>query len=174
MKTLLTTALLLAVLATNGYSQKTVHKYIDLLKKDKDATAVTIPGWVARAGARIAVDDEDIRYTEGYKDIVGGIKEIRLVVLSQDAMPTVEQINRMTTDIKETEGLEDYVVIRDGDARVWVMIKELNDKVKNLLVVTLEDNQLAMVHAKLNIPLQALEAANFEFNEKRNQQNNKS
>ena len=113
-------AIMMVALTSNMYGQKTVHKYIDKIKMHKDAYAFTVPGWLVRTGLRAAID-EDIKDSQGYKDIVDGIKQLRFVVVDNGDVLESGQVTKMLNDFRDKDGMVDYVKVKEDGNEIFVI-----------------------------------------------------
>lgn len=160
--------------ASTLMGQRAAHKFIDHAKQKDGAVAMTIPGWLIRTGIRIATgtDDSELDEMEGLRDIVKGIKQLRFVLVedTNDEVPqsAVDKLIRLSIEV---DGMEEYVRVRDKDTRVTVMVKQHKDRITNLLILSDDGDELAVVNVKTKISLTELEAAAFSFNQERKAHN---
>ena len=78
-KVLLLFICILSIQSLHG--QKSVNRFIDKMKKNKDAYVVTLPGWLLRTGVSMA-DDSNNMYEPEIQEIVDGIKKLRVLYLN--------------------------------------------------------------------------------------------
>jgi len=151
-----------------SYGQRTVHKFIDKVKAHDDAIAMTIPGWLVRTGVRIANDEKDIDETRGYRDIIKGIRKVRFAAVDGSNPVPADQVKRLVRLAQEKEGMEEYIRVKDDGQHVIVLMKEKNDKVSNVTIITSSEDEFVIVTVKTKISLTELQNADFSWNSEQN------
>ena len=160
-KLLLLLVCLLSFQAVNG--QKSVDKFIDKMKKHKDAYVVTLPGWLLRTGIEIA-DEDQLKYEPGFQEIVDGIKRLRVLFINKDSNLDNKELKSVINQIKEKDGYVDYATIKDGRNNVHVIVKEDKTRVKSLVLVSSSEDGFTILNLKTDIDMDKLKAANLSFN----------
>lgn len=152
---------------SNGLSgQKSVNKFIDKIKKHDSAIAMTLPGWFIRAGFDLAtkgIEDQDEReiINLGKK-----IKKLRFVVVDEAHEITMTDSREFLERAKSKDGFEEYTRVRDGDTRIYVLVKEKNNKIEYLTIYARGDNNIALINLKTDLTFSDLEKAKFSWKEK--------
>jgi hypothetical protein len=152
---------------SNGLSgQKTVNKFIDKIKKHDSAIAMTLPGWFIRAGFDLAtngIEDQDEReiINLGKK-----IKKLRFVVVDEAHNITSDDSSEFLERAKTKDGFEEYTRVRDGNTRIYVLVKEKKNKIEYLTIYARGDNNIALINLKTDLTFSDLEKAKFSWNEK--------
>ena len=160
-KLLLLLVCLLSFQAVNG--QKSVDKFIDKMKKHKDAYVVTLPGWLLRTGIEIA-DEDQLKYEPGFQEIVDGIKRLRVLFINKDSNLDNKELKSVINQIKEKDGYVDYATVKDGRNNVHVIVKEDKTRVKSLVLVSSSEDGFTILNLKTDIDMDKLKAANLSFN----------
>lgn len=145
------------------HGQKSVDRFIDKMKKHKDAYVVTLPGWLLRTGIGIA-DDDQLKYEPGFQELVDGIKRLRVLFIGKDAIIDNIELRSVINQIKEKDGYVDYATIKDGKNNVHVIVKEDKTKVKSLVLLASSDGGFTILNLKTDIDMDELKAANLTFN----------
>lgn len=148
-----------------GHSQKTVNKFIDQVKKDDRAFAMTFPGWLIRKGSRMAFDfSQNENDIEVFYSLSQSIKGLRFVMVEKGFVAKDGMIQNFIRDVQDKEGFEPYVTARDDGNNVNVMIREDGDKIKNLLILVNGDDNIVVANLKTDFTLEQLKRANLSFN----------
>ena len=143
--------------------QKSVDRFIDKMKKHKDAYVVTLPGWLLRTGIEIA-DETELKYEPGFQEIVDGIQRLRVLFINKDAKLGNTDFRSVINQIKEKDGYVDYATVKDGKNNVWVIVKEDKTKVKSLVLLASSEDGFTILNLKTDIDMDKLKAANLSFN----------
>lgn len=145
------------------HGQKSVDRFIDQMKKHKDAYVVTLPGWLLRTGIEIA-DEDQLKYEPGFQEIVDGIKRLRVLFISNDPKLDNKELKSVINQIKDKDGYVDYATIKDGGNNVHVLVKEDKTRVKSLVVLASSKDGFTILNLKTDIDMDKLKAANLSFN----------
>ncbi|MFT6336681.1 MAG: hypothetical protein ACI86M_002028 [Saprospiraceae bacterium] len=145
------------------HGQKSVDRFIDKMKKHKNAYVVTLPGWLLRTGIEIA-DEDELLYEPGFQEIVDGIKKLRVLFINKDSKLDNKELRSVINQIKEKDGYVDYATIKDGRNNVHVIVKEDKTRVKSLVVLASSEDGLTILNLKTDIDMEKLKAANLSFN----------
>jgi len=156
---------ILSFQAVNG--QKSVDRFIDKMKKHKEAYVVTLPGWLLRTGIGFAEDEQEM-YEPGIQEVVDGIKRLRVLFINNDAKLENSKLRSVISNIKEKDGYEDYAVVKDGKTNVHVIVKEDKSKVKSLVILASNEDGFTILNLKTDIDMDKLKAANLSFNKNQN------
>ncbi len=151
------------------HGQKTVDRFIDKMKKHKDAYVVTLPGWLLRTGIEIA-DDNQLMYEPGFEDVVDGIKRLRVLYIDSDSKLDKTEFKSAINYIKEKDGYVDYAIVKDGKTNVHVIVKEDKTKVKSLVLLASSEDGVTIINLKTDIDMDELKAANLSFNKNQDSQ----
>jgi len=145
------------------HGQKSVDRYIDKMKKHKNAYVVTLPGWLLRTGIDIA-DGDELKYEPGFQEIADGIKRLRVLFINRDFKLDIKELKSAVNQIKENDGYVDYARIKNGKNNVHVIVKEDKTSVKSLVIITSSENRFTILYLKTDIDMEKLKAANLSFN----------
>lgn len=148
--------------------QKSVNKLIDNMKKHEHATALTIPGWLIRTGFNM-IEDEDMKLEDGYGDLVGGIKRLRMLFIDESVDMSKERIKYLIDEIKTRDGYVDYAIVKAEGNDVHVIVKEEGTRIKSLVVVAKGEDGFTIINLKTNIDMAELKSANLSYNKNRNE-----
>lgn len=156
--------------ASSMYAQKTAHRFIDQVKKQDHAVAMTLPGWLVRTGFQLAIEDE-IEESEGLADIVDGVKSLRFAVI--DEIHNIEEtdIDKLVNLSIQEEQMELFAKVRDDGELVQVLVKEVKNRIRAVVIIAYSSDELAVLNIETNISLTDLENARFSFNEEREESN---
>lgn len=163
MKALLLSWTIILIVGASGqlYGQKSVHKFIDEIKERNDVQVISLPGWIVRRGLSWVTEADKA----GYQDISKGIKSMRIAFTTDRTDTPQIDCSHLLETAKQKDGMEEYVNVKDKGSNVVVLVREINDVVKNITIVTQSDEGLAIVTLKTKIAFEQFKNANFSFNE---------
>ncbi len=139
------------------------------MKEHDHAFALTIPGWLIRTGINIAADDE-FKFEEGFKDVVGGIKRLRVLHIDEHVGIENSKLNSIVSLMKEKDGYVDYATVKDDGNLMHVVVKEKGTKIKSLVIIANADDGFTILNLRTDIEMEDLKKANLSFNKSRRSQ----
>jgi Domain of unknown function (DUF4252) len=145
-------------------AQNSVKNIVRQLKKTEHYEGISLPGWVIRLGMKIAESDEkDTLGNFGLKQLVGKIKHLRIATTLLDSKKYNSQsiVNNFIKSVVSKDGFEEYVSVRSEDQHLKILIREDDDRIKNLLVLSNEGEELSLIHLKTNISSEDLKSLSF-------------
>ncbi len=145
------------------HGQKSVDRFIDKMKKHKNAYVVTVPGWLLRTGIGIA-DEDVLKYEPGFQEIVDGIKRLRVLFIDKDPNLDNKALKSAINQIKDKDGYVDYATIKEGGNNIHVIVKEDKTRVKSLVLLASSKEGFTILNLKTDIDMEKLKAANLSFN----------
>jgi hypothetical protein len=168
MKKLLT-LLTMLILCSSISGQASINKLIDKMKEHKHAYAFTLPGWLLRTGINLSAEDE-LKFEEGFKELVGGIKSLRVLYLDDKVSIENAKISSITAQMKAKDGYVDYATVKDNDNLVHVVVKEDGSRIKSLVLFANGNDGFTILSLKTDIEMDNLKKANLSFNKSKNSQ----
>lgn len=86
------------------------------------------------------------------------INRIRILVLEDEAMKLLPDGGKKLISDLRSDSFDEYVTVRHEKSRVNVMVKEKRQKIRNILVLVMDDEDgLIMVNVKAKMPIQIFE-----------------
>ena len=152
--------------ALNG--QKTVNKFIDQIKKHDRAVAMTLPGWLIRAGINLSDNGIENQDATEIRNLGKKIKKLRFVVVDRPHHISESEAASFLESAKTKDGFEEYTRVRDKEKRIYVLVKEEKEKIKYLTIFTRAEEAIALINLKTDITFDDLERAEFSFKNKEN------
>ncbi len=147
-------------------AQRSAHRFIDHFKNENKCIAMTIPGYMIRTGFNFAAKfSDDDAEQEIYKSLGKHFKKMRFMAIEEDSNITNSNVADLLSDLRESDHLEEYVKVRDGDTRVTVFMKEDDQIIEDLVIVIKGEEEFALVIFKTDLPLNLLKEAKFSFND---------
>lgn len=143
------------MLASCGGSRHMNKIYHEYNRFDEGVTKFRVPGWLFWLGSGIAyesLDDEDAKRA---MTIVRKIRGMRLLVVEKENDISKAKIKGMLSGLRQ-DRFEDMFYIQSGQSTVSFMIREKDDKIKNLLIVVNEPDNFVMTHIKTRIKYEDL------------------
>ena len=136
-------------------------KFINYMKKDPSAFAITLPGWFVKLGGNIAGRDMEADESAFLKELTGHIKKLRFVVCED--LP--EDFNNKFTLLKShmtDKGYEPLIEVVDDGSKVHLWANFNGNTVKQIVISVLsEDDTSAFFNIKSNIDLDNLKSLDF-------------
>jgi len=167
MKRLSITAILICLGLITISAQRSAHRFIDHFKNENKCIAMTIPGFLIRTGTNFAARfSDDEKEQQVYKSLGKHFKKMRFMAIEEKSNVTNENVSDLVYDLKESDHLEEYVKVRDGNNRVTVFMNEKDEIIKDLVLVIKGEEEFALVIFKTDMPLDVLKEAHFSFNKK--------
>ncbi len=138
------------LLASCGGSRHINQVYHDFNRFDEGVTKFRVPGWLIWLGSGIVHEGTKDQDLKSALQIVKKIKGIRFMVVEKENAISKGQVNGLINNLRQSS-YEDLFYIKDGNSTVSFMIREKNEKVKNLLIVVSEPDNFVLTHIKTKI-----------------------
>lgn len=129
---------------------KSVAGFYQKHKRKKGVRNVKLPGWVIWAGTGIAHDiakDEDVKTALRFAK---KIKKLRFMLAEEENAIPPEEIQSFVENIK-AEDYEDLIFVKDGDTKVNMLIKDKNEKLKDMVFLVNTEEEFVFFSMKSNI-----------------------
>lgn len=170
MKSLFFVVLLLApAILMSQNPNRELNKIYHAVEKGEDVTKIGVPGFVARSAFNIVriierqenkklasetgYDNSDDLTMKELKPFVKAIKGLKiLVVENENAVPT-EQLQKSLKNLKKSNIVESLMQVKSDGTNVNIMIAEKKGKIKNLVLMVSEDEQLTMINLKMKMKM---------------------
>lgn len=137
-----------------GMAQKSqLKKFYKKYKSYENTTKMTVPGWLIGFGAGMArwfVDDPQARAA---LKLAKKIKRLRLLVMEGQNPVRNSDMKNLVLAVRKAS-YEDFVQVRDGNTRVTFMIRERNDKIRNLLIFVSEEDEFILLDLKSKLKIE--------------------
>jgi len=143
--------------------QSSVKKIVKQLKNTENYEGISLPGWLIRMGINLAVKVEgDESHSELFK-WAGKIKHLRVATtkLNTKKYNTGAIINNFMKEVQENDGFEEYMSVRSEDQHLKIMVQEVDHSIKNLLIFSDENGEIAFIHLKTNFLTEDLQKISF-------------
>lgn len=157
MKNLLVTfsCLLSFLLFSNSLSaQQSVKRFYNKYKHSEDVTSVNVQGWMIKTVLAFVEDFEG-------DDIVKKVTKLRVLVMEDANLVSDKDYNTLVANAK-SEDFEDLMTIREGTTKVRFMIKENDEKIKNLLVLVSDKEEFVLISLDCNLKWKDLKNIDFD------------
>jgi hypothetical protein len=162
-KQILFTALILLLSTSLSYSQKTVEKMVDQMKKTKRYEGVEIPGYLIRTIFKFATIKDNTLKEKSFYRIVSKIKKatIATTTLEQKKYDNKAIINNFVTKLISDDKYEEYITIKENGQVIRILMKVKDDVIKNLLIISQEGREISLIHLKTKLKISDLKDLNF-------------
>lgn len=144
-------------------AQNSVKNIVRQLKKTEHYEGVSLPGWVIRLGLRLVENDNAEFEHSGLKQLIGKIKHLRVATAQLDIKKynTQSIVNNFIKSVITKDAFEEYVSVRSEDQHLKILIKEDDEMIKNLLILSNEGGEISLIHLKTNISMEDLKSISF-------------
>lgn len=147
---------------------KEINKIYRSVERGEDVVKIGIPGFLARSAFNVARviekqnnkkeaketgyydDSEDLTMQE-LKPFVKAIKGVKvLVVENENEIPT-NQVKKSLKKLKSNQIVENLVQVKSDGSDVNIMVAEKKGKIRNLIIMVTEDEELIMLNLKMKM-----------------------
>ncbi|MBK8516284.1 MAG: DUF4252 domain-containing protein [Saprospiraceae bacterium] len=163
MKTILKFIGVILLFSIPGQSQSSVKTIVNQMKKTEHYEGVSIPGWMIRLGLKfVPKDDEDLN-SSGLLQIARTIKHLRVATTSLDIKKydTKAIVRNFMDKVRDKDHFEEYVSVRSEDQNLKILVQEEEEIIKNLVILSEDNGEIAMIHLKTNLSAQDLKNISF-------------
>lgn len=161
---ILLSILLIAVLAISLQAQRNADRLINTIKKQESSVTVKVPGWLIAKGVRLALKEDYDEDLAVWQQMADDIKQVRVsVVESNEGRLDEAKIRSHLAKIKGEDNYETYASVRDGATNIEVLVREVEGRVKNVLLYIHGDGTVGAIHVKSNIDLTTFQQAPFSW-----------
>jgi hypothetical protein len=144
-------------------AQNSVKNIVKQLKKTEHYEGVSLPGWVIRLGLKMVDNDDAELENSGLKQLIGKIKHLRVATTQLDSRKynTQSIVNNFIKSVVTKDAFEEYVSVRSEDQHLKILIREDDEMIKNLLILSNEGEEISLIHLNTNISLEDLKSLSF-------------
>ena len=163
MKTIYTIFICALITQTKLHSQSSVNHVFKQIQKTEKHESFSFPGWILRLGSKILVKSEPELKNSGLLTLVKKIKSIKVATTQLDITKynTSAIVNNFIKKVQSKDNFEEYISVRSEDQNIRILIKEEKDIIKNLLILSADGADLAMIHVKTKIHIDDLKKISF-------------
>lgn len=111
----------------------------------------TVPGWLVWFGSGIAneiVKDEDIKV--GLR-LARKVKKLRFMIAEEHNPITQSEINSFVRQLKQNNGFEDLVYVREENTNVNILVRDKKEKIRDIVILVSEDDEFIYFNMKSKI-----------------------
>lgn len=158
-KLVLSLVLLVAVVFSASASNP--EKLITQLSKENNVTNVKIGGFLMAMAKPFMLKEAG----EG-APFIKGVKSIHVMAVDGFSEDKRNDYLTLVNELKDTDGYETLVQVKDGNDHVRIMVKTEKDKIKGMYIFTVDDHDLAVVKLLGNISQKEIEKMMEKYSEK--------
>ena len=154
--------LLFLIIGVSQAQSISPDKFITKMLKDDSAMGLTLPGWIIKKGAKIAISDEmDKRESDIIKELTGSIKKLRIVVSEKLPSNYSKELVKLKNYFIE-KSYEPLIEVRDGSSDISLWGQYDNNLIKNLVITVIDPNaESVFINIKSKINVDKLKSMNF-------------
>lgn len=135
---------------------KTIEKFHQKYKDDRDAKVVSLSGGLFELLSNIASWDESDEEAQAVSRIADNIKSMQILSIPMYKTGfNVSDIDKMRDDLSK-ENYEELMTARDGSDKVYFLTQGDNDTVKNMLVLIQEKEDFAVLNINGSLEMKDL------------------
>ena len=155
---------LLVPIFTEAQTQS-LNKFYRKYKRGKESVKFTLPGVVFKLGAAKGKNHVEGEAQKEAVKLAKGIKKMRLLVIEEYNPVTNVDYSDLIQGL-QSEGIEEMITVRTDGTRVYLLMREKKEKIKNLLILVSSEDSFVMVSAKTKLKLdQVVEVVNQAMQE---------
>lgn len=140
-------------------AQKSVDKFINKKMKSKIGYAVTLPGWMFKSTGKIASKFDNEDDVAKYWSLTQYVKNFRGYMYEGDL--DQGEVQSLIKHLRDKDGYEEYVTIRDGGSNVNVFVKENDTHIRGMVFLVNSDDTFAIARLKTKLPFEVFEELNY-------------
>lgn len=143
--------------------QGSVKKIVRQLKKTEHYQGISLPGWLIRAGLKLATNDDNQATLSGLVRVSKKIKRIRVATTTLDIKKydTKAIVNNFAKSVQEKDRFEEYVSVKEEDRNLKIMVQDDHDVIRNVIILSEENGEIAFIHLKSNLTMEDLKDLSF-------------
>jgi hypothetical protein len=144
-------------------AQSSVDKMFEQIKKTEQYEGISIPGWLFRLGLSIAAKDDMDISESGLLELSKKIKKIKIATTNLDLKKynTKAILNNFAKSVHQKDRFEEYVSVREEDQHLKIMVQENDDVIKNVVILSEDKGDIAVIHIKSNLTMDDLKRISF-------------
>ena len=127
----------LAAFSSTLFAQKSVKRFYNKYKHSENVTNVKVQGWMIKSVLTFVEDFEG-------EDIVKKVTKLRVLTMENGNLVSKKDLRNLIKGVK-AENFEDLMTVRDGTTNIRFMIRDSNDKIKDLLVIVSESDEFILI-----------------------------
>lgn len=157
MKKITTFMFALVVLSATAFAQsKTVAKFHDKYKDDRDAKVVSLSGGLFELLSSIASWDESDEDAQAIARIADNIKSLDILSIPlYKSGFNHDDIDEMRADLSK-EDYEELMTVRDGGDKIYFLTQGDKSTVKNMLILIKGEDEFALLNVNGSLDMKDL------------------
>jgi hypothetical protein len=162
---ILRACIFIILISVSGCAKQTVSQFIDDVKENRTAWAVTIPKWVISQGTNLALKGVDEKDEKAIWSLGKKIKQIR-VVADNKSVITTEEVQAVVQKMQLKDLYETYTMVKHNGSDIYVMVQEEEELIKDLAILVHGNESTVVLHLKTELTMEELEQADFSWKNK--------
>lgn len=131
----------------------TVGGFYQKHKRKKGVRNFKLPGWVVWVGSGIAHDiakDDDMKIA---LRLVKKVKKLRFMMAEEDTAISNDEVQSFVKEIKQNN-YEDLIYVKTKDTNVNMLVKDKDDKLKDIVFIVKDEENFVFFSMKSNIKVE--------------------
>jgi hypothetical protein len=156
------------IILLGSCSRNPINQMFTEAKKNDNAFAVQVPGWLIRTAIGKAIKDETIEETITELEAAkSGIKGARVLVATKLSAAAYTDLNKRSNAL-EGQGFDNYLSFKSKDAKVNLYAKESKNRLKDLFFfANTAENSVVLFNIKTDISTADFQKIAKKVNEKK-------
>lgn len=169
MKTLFFVVLLLApAILMSQNPNREINKIYRSVERGEDVVKLSIPGFLARSAFNVARivekqnnkkeareagyydDSEDLTMKE-LKPFVKAMRGVKILVVENENEVPTKQVKKSLKKLRSNQIVENLIQVKSDGSDVNIMVAEKRGKIRNLILLVSEDEELIMLNIKMKM-----------------------
>ena len=174
MKTLFFVVLLLApAILMSQNPNRQINKIYRSVERGEDVVKIGIPGFLARSAFNIAriiekqnhkkeaqetgyYDDSNDLNMKELKPFVKAMRGVKILVVENEQEVPTQQVKKSLKKLQGNKIVENLIKVKSDGSDVNIMIAEKRGKIRNLILLVSEEDELIMLNIKMKMSNQKL------------------
>lgn len=144
----------LAAFSSTLFAQKSVKRFYNKYKNTENVTNVKVQGWMIKSVLTFVEDFEG-------DDIVKKVTKLRVLTMENGNLVSKKDLRNLIQGVK-SESFEDLMTVRDGTTNVRFMIRDSDEKIKDLLVIVSESDEFILISIECDLKWKDLKNIDFD------------
>lgn len=142
---------------THSQAQTAADRLYRKATQFEDAYKLDVQGPLIKTGLKIAEKELDEDVERQILDLAKHIKRLKILVIPDSSMQLIGGDYKALVSDLRGDRFEDYLTVRQKDARVHFMVREKRKKIRNILILVDSDEAFVMINIKTKLPIDELE-----------------
>lgn len=151
---------LIAVFMLSSCSSNNINSLFNEAKKTDEYIAFTVPKWVIRTVDK-NVFEGHLGKTDQTENLLKNVNKARVLVQHDTSKLNMDKIHAIVAGITQKKNYYEYLSLRHKGKRTSIVVNEDSQKIKDLLLVTISERHIVLLHLESDIAISTFENGDF-------------